>query len=213
MSKLKLLGLERSVYTRIARLALVEKQVDYELAEVDIFVDNGPPAYYLEHNPFGRIPCLIHGDFCLYETGAITRYVDEMFAGPALQPTGVVSRARMNQIVGVLDSYAYRPMVWDVFVQRIVIPEKGSQPDEGVISAALQPIGVVLKQLDMWLGENEFLAGRSISLADLHGFPMFLYFVQTPEGATMLESYPGLQKWLDRIRKRPSVKVTKSLRG
>ena len=213
MSTLKLLGLERSVYTRIARLALAEKNVDYTLEEIDIFIDGGPPTYYLEHHPFGRIPCLIHEDFCLYETGAITKYVDEMFSGPVLQPIEVPSRARMNQIIGVLDSYAYRPMVWDVFVQRIAIPENGGRSDEGVISAALQGIGIVLEQLDSWLGGNEFLAGRSMSLADLHGFPMFLYFVQAPEGATMLESYPRLQRWLDRIRKRPSVEVTRSLRG
>lgn len=200
-------------HTRIARLALEEKKVDYVLDEVDIFVDGGPPTYYLEHHPFGRIPCLIHEDFCLYETGAITRYVDEMFAGPALQPIELMSRARMNQIIGVLDSYAYRPMIWDVFVQRVRIPENGGRSDEDVISAALQPIGVVLKQLDLWLGENEFLAGSSISLADLHGFPMLLYFVQTPEGASMLESHPRLQQWLNRIRNRPSVEVTRSLRG
>jgi glutathione S-transferase len=133
-----------------------------------------------------------------------------MFDGPPLQPIESVSRARMNQIIGVLDSYAYRPMIWDVFVQRIVIPENGDQSDEDVISAALQPIGVVLEQLDCWIGENDFLTGRSMSLADLHGFPMFVHFVDTPEGATMLESHPRSQQWLDRMGKRPSAEVTRS---
>lgn len=213
MCELRLLGLERSVYTRIARLALVEKQVDYVLEEVDIFVDGEPPAHYLERHPFGRIPCLLHENFCLYETRAITSYVDEEFAGPALQPTDCGGRARMSQIVSVLDSYAYRPMIWDVFVQRVVIPENGGKSDEAVISGALQSIGVVIEQLDSWLDGCDFLIGRSISLADLHAFPMFLYFIQTPEGATMLEPYPHLQKWLDNMRKRPSVEATRSLRG
>ena len=213
MSDIRLLGLARSVYTRIARLVLEEKNIDYVLEEVDIFADGGPPASYLEHHPFGRIPCLIHDDLCLYETGAITRYVDEMFAGPALQPIEVAPRSRMNQVIGVLDSYAYRPMVWDVFVQRIVIPEKGGRSDERVISGALRPIGIVLSQLDFWIGGNEFLAGRSITLADLHGFPMLLYFAQTPEGTTMLEAHPRLRQWLDRMKERASVKSTKSLRG
>ena len=39
MSMIKLLGLRISVYTRIARLALEEKDVDYQLEEVDIFAD------------------------------------------------------------------------------------------------------------------------------------------------------------------------------
>ena len=213
MSDIRLLGLARSVYTRIARLVLEEKNLDYILEEVDIFADGGPPASYLEHHPFGRIPCLIHDDLCLYETGAITRYVDEMFAGPALQPIEVAPRSRMNQVIGGLDSYAYRPMVWDVFVQRIVIPEKGGRSDERVISGALRPIGIVLSQLDFWIGGNEFLAGCSITLADLHGFPMLLYFAQTPEGTTMLEAHPRLRQWLDRMKERASVKSTKSLRG
>jgi len=68
MSDLKLLGLRVSVYTRIARLALAEKNIAYQFDEVDIFADSGPPADYLALNPFGTIPCLRHGEFVLYET-------------------------------------------------------------------------------------------------------------------------------------------------
>jgi glutathione S-transferase len=38
VATIKLLGLRISVYTRIARMALEEKSVEYELEEVDIFV-------------------------------------------------------------------------------------------------------------------------------------------------------------------------------
>ncbi len=213
MTNLTLLGLERSVYTRIARLALEEKSADYILEEVDIFVDGGPPKDYLKHNPFGKIPCLIHEDYCLYETGAITRYVDEFFTGSSLQPKELGSRARMNQIISVLDSYAYHPMVWEVFVQRIVVPEECGLPDEGIISSALQPIKIVLDQLDKWLGGREYLAGHSISLADIHCFPMLQYFAQTPEGLSLLDSYPSLTEWLSCMRARPSVMATKSRYG
>lgn len=213
MSSLTLLGLERSVYTRIARLALEEKKVNYVLEEVDIFVDGGPPKFYLERHPFGKIPCLIHENFYLYETEAITRYIDESCAGPNLQPSGPIPRARMNQIISVLDSYAYRFMIWDVFVQRIVVPEQGGRSDESRIITALQPIGIVLDQLDSWLGNSEFLVGSSLSLADVHAFPMLLYFAQTPEGAAMFESHPTLQLWLHRMIERPSVKSTRSRRG
>jgi len=61
MSDLRMLGLRVSVYTRIARLALEEKGIPYQLEEVDIFADTGPPADYLALNPFGAIPCLRHG--------------------------------------------------------------------------------------------------------------------------------------------------------
>ncbi len=102
MTTITLLGLEHSVYTRIARLALEEKNVDYVLEETDIFADDGPPASYLEKQPFGMIPCLVHDGFTLYETTAITRYIDEGFDGKALQPRDPAQRATMNQVISVL---------------------------------------------------------------------------------------------------------------
>lgn len=208
MATIKLLGLRISVYTRIARLALAEKNVDYDLEEVDIFADPGPPDEYLTHNPFGTIPCLMHGDFYLYETGAISRYVDETFPGDALQPSTSARRARMNQIISILDCYTYRPMVWDVYVQRIVVAGGGGQADENLIAAALPTLEKVLQQLDLLRDDYEFLAGDSISLADLHAYPMLRYFVETPEGETMLESFPRLQQWMRQMQVRPSALAT-----
>ena len=45
------------------------------------------PAAYLALHPFGRVPTLVHDGFALYETGAISRYIDRAFPGPALQPS------------------------------------------------------------------------------------------------------------------------------
>ncbi|MBT8436656.1 MAG: glutathione S-transferase family protein [Gammaproteobacteria bacterium] len=205
---IKLLGLRISVYTRIARMALEEKSVDYELEEVDIFADTGPPEEYLAHNPFGTIPCLMHGEFYLYETGAITRYIDETFPGAALQPSVSSRRARMNQIISILDAYTYRPMVWDVYVQRIVVPGGGGQSDESLVAAALPNLQNVLQQLELLQGEYAFLTGDSVSLADLHAYPMLRYFVETPEGSTMLASYPRLENWMQQMQARPSARAT-----
>ena len=137
MPEIKLLGLAISVYTRIARLALEEKNIDYVLQEVDIFADAGPPREYLELNPFGTIPCLLHGDLVIYETSAINRYVDEISPAISLQPSPPEQQARMNQIISILDNYCYRPMVWDVYVQRVVVPSGGGLADEASIAAAL----------------------------------------------------------------------------
>ena len=71
-----------STYVRTARLAFEEKGVDYDLDHFD-FMD-GFPDEHLARHPFGRVPTLTHGDFALYETVAICRYVDEGFDGPPL---------------------------------------------------------------------------------------------------------------------------------
>ena len=208
MADIKLLGLSISVYTRIARIALEEKGIDYELEEVDIFADAGPPANYLALNPFATIPCMLHGDFVLYETSAITRYIDEITPTVSLQPSMPIERARMNQIIGMLDSYCYRPMVWDVYVQRIVVPAGGGEADEACIAAALPGIRSALKQLDQWRGEGGFLVGPALSLADLHLFPMLSYFIETPEGSAMLDTFPQLRQWMRQMQLRHSVRAT-----
>ncbi|MCP4875939.1 MAG: glutathione S-transferase family protein [Gammaproteobacteria bacterium] len=208
MAMIKLLGLRISVYTRIASLALEEKGVDYELEEVDIFADNGPPEEYLAHNPFGTIPSLIHGDFYLYETGAITRYIDETFPGVALQPARSAQRARMNQIISILDCYTYKPMVWDIYVQRIVVAEGGGKTDEALIASALPTSQNALQQLDELREDNEFLTGEVVTLADLHAYPILRLFVETPEGQAMLDSFPRLQQWMTTMQDRASVRAT-----
>ena len=116
MGRATLYGADYSVYVRIARLALIEKNVDHELIPVDVFSPEGLPSWYLALNPFGRIPAFEHDGLVLYETAAIARYIDEAFQGRSLQPDDPRARAAMNQIVGLLDSYAYRTLVWDIYV-------------------------------------------------------------------------------------------------
>jgi len=205
-----LFGLERSVYTRIARLALEEKAVLYSLQEVEIFGPEGVPKEHFERHPFGRIPVLKHGALSLYETSAITRYVDEAFPGAALQPTSPSQRARMNQVIGLLDSYAYRPMVWGIFVQRVRVPLSGGTPDESQIANSLQSSATCLRALEALLSTAPFFAGGAISLADLHAFPMIRYLCLAPEGLALFRRHQALLRWYEEMLKRPSASTTAS---
>ena len=205
MSDPILFGAAYSVYVRGARLALEEKGVRYALQEVDVFAPAGPPAAYRERHPFGRIPAFEHDGFRLYETGAITRYVDEAFTGPPLQPAEPKRRARMNQVISILDNYAYRTLVWDIFVERVRAPQRGRAPDERKIAAALQPAATCLGALESIMAEAPYLAGDGPTLADLHAAPMFAYFRLAPEGAAMMERYAKLHAWWARMANRPSV--------
>jgi glutathione S-transferase len=139
----KLYGAAWSVYVRIARLALEEKQIKYSLVEVDVFAETGVPQEHLQRHPFGRIPAFQHGDFHLYETGAIVRYIDDTFPGCTLQPTSPKARAKVNQIVGILDAYAYRTLVWDIYVERVVSARQGRLANEQTIAAALPRAAVM----------------------------------------------------------------------
>ena len=162
---------------------------------VDVFAADGVPAWYLEHHPFGRIPAFEHDGFRLFETTAITRYVDEAFAGPALQPADVKRRATMNQIIGLLDAYAYRAMVWDVYVERVSKPKDGKVSDEALIAAGLEKSKTCLAALTKLKAPGDWLLGEQLTLADLHAAPMFGYFVKAPEGRALLADHPELSRW------------------
>ena len=210
MTSVTLFGLERSVYTRIARLALEEKEVAYTLAPVEIFGAEGVPAEHWHRHPFGRIPVLAHGGLQLYETAAITRYVDEAFAGPALQPRDAAARARMNQAIGILDSYAYRPMVWGVFVERVRIPMNGGVSDEQKIADAVKQSVTCAKVLSDLLGDAPYFGGETPSLADLHAYPMLCYFGLTEEGQSVLQQHAALARWLQTMKGRPGAVRTRT---
>jgi glutathione S-transferase len=197
-------GAPYSVYVRAVRLALEEKGIGYELVPIDIFASDGAPPEYKARHPFDKIPAFEHAGFRLYEAGAITRYVDEGFAGPRLQPGDPRRRARMNQIISVLDSYAYRTLVWDIYVERVARPATGTAADEAKIKAALPKAEVCLSALSELMDEAPWLSGPSISLADLHAAPMFALFRLAPEGAHLLGSENRLAGWWDRVSGRPS---------
>jgi glutathione S-transferase len=47
-----------------------------------------------------------------------------------------------------------------------------------------------------------------LTLADLHAYPMLRLFIETPEGAAMLGSFPRLQQWMQQMKIRKSVRAT-----
>lgn len=205
---IELFGADYSVYVRSARLALEEKELDYRLEPVDVFAPDGPPGDYLALNPFGKIPTLRHGNFVLYETQAILRYVDEAFEGPSLQPSDTRARARMNQVLSVLDNYAYRTLVWEIFVERVVKPRSGTTADEVRISSALGMARKIVGALESLKQSGPFLMGDRPSLADCHAAPMMYLFQQAEEGKLLLKGAPGLSAWLERARSRPGFRAT-----
>ncbi|MGH7125183.1 MAG: glutathione S-transferase family protein, partial [Stellaceae bacterium] len=196
-----------SVYLRIARLALAEKEVAYERVEVNPFASDVPAAYLAMH-PFRRVPVLVHDGFVLYETGAITRYIDETFPGPALQPTEARERARLTQIISIVDSYAYWPLVRQVFSHSVFRPRVGEPVDAGEIRRGLEGSRRALGALEALAAGGDFLIGSRLSLADLHLAPMIAYFAAAPDARGVIADYPKLSTWWQAMQRRASLAAT-----
>jgi glutathione S-transferase len=202
-------GYRYSVYVRIVRLVLAEKGVAYDQVEVNPFAADVPAGYRALH-PFGRVPTLVHDGFVLYETGAISRYLDRAFGGPSLQPEAPQALARMDQIIGIADAYAYWPLVRQVFSHRVFRPALGRPADEAEIAQGLAGAVTVLAALDALVSEG-FVAGRTLSLADLHLGAMIAYFAAAPEGAALLDRHRRLAAWWRALSRRPSFAATDPL--
>lgn len=190
-----LYGYRYSAYTRTACLALLSKRVACEAIHIDPFVEL-PDGYRALH-PFGRVPVLTHGRFTLFETGAITRYVDRAFEGPALQPQRAAALARMDQVIAVVDAYAYWPMVRQVASHAFFRPLFGEPSDGAEVDKGMEASRRALAFLDRVAEEGEVLNGRDFTLADCHLAPMIDYLVRAEEGRAALSAHPALQRWWD----------------
>lgn len=207
MKSVSLYGPAWSAYVRTARLALIEKGVDYELIEVD-FSSGKMPATQLERQPFGKVPVLDHEGFQIYETTAINRYVDAAFAGPALQPTEPKRLGRMAQIVAILDAYISEEVRMGVVNEGLIKPMMRIDADQERLEQAFATVATRLGVLSDCTISGEFLAGHTITLADLHAVPLFDYLEMTPGGADLIASQPILKDWWTRIASRPSIVMT-----
>jgi glutathione S-transferase len=122
MADVTVYGFPISTFVNIIRLVLTYKNVPFDFHDLE--PEMGSPRHLSLH-PFNRVPILDHAGFRVYETSAIALYVDEAFAGPALQPKDSRQRARMYQWISAVSSYYYPYMSYHLSHERRSIPRSG----------------------------------------------------------------------------------------
>src|SRR5665213_2034920 len=88
-------------------------------------------------------------------------------------------------------------------------PRLGRPTDETAVEAALPRVRQVLAEIARLAGDQEFLAGDSVTLADLMTIPQLYYFNGLAEGQTQFAELPVLAAWVGRMTERQSLQVTK----
>jgi glutathione S-transferase len=196
-----------SPYARAALATLEEKQVPWRIAPLMPGQLREPT--HLSRNAFGRMPVLEHGDFQLYETQAVVRYIDRIWPRPALTPTDPRRAARMDQAMNINDWYLFQGCGNVIAFQRIVGPRVlGLTPDEAAISAAMPNAHRVFRELSRLLGEQPYFAGEQISLAEMMLVPQFDFLAQSPEWPTLTAGLGNLVSWFERTSARSSFQAT-----
>jgi glutathione S-transferase len=200
---LALVGIPRSSYVRSARMAMAEKGLAYAY---------DPAAPHSEAVtaicPFGRVPVFRDGDFELFETSAIIRYLDECFDGPSLIAGNVRDRASMEQWTSLLNSHCYDAMVRRYVLQYVSPKGADGKPDRKVIDAALPDIERQLGVLDKAYGSRNVLVGGAVTLPDLLLAPVVFYLGMFPESKALLAKAPNVVRAHASIAERESFKAT-----
>ena len=99
--RITLFGTHDSAYTRIVKLVLNAKSLNYNFVAADIFTGDCLPKDYARRHPFKRIPAIEVDGRAFYETDATAHYLDQIVPDPAPVPVDPVAAARMGQIVRI----------------------------------------------------------------------------------------------------------------
>ncbi|PSN19530.1 glutathione S-transferase family protein [filamentous cyanobacterium CCP5] len=195
MAKFTIYGPALSTYVRTVRLILESVGADYDLQEIDILTgENEQPAYLAKH-PFGKVPTLEVDGQLLYETNAISEYLDATVAGDRFRPAEPMARAKMRQIMAIVDSYLYAPTISTIVIQRLIVPSQDGQTDEAAVAAALPKTQTALKAIEAISTFGPYLLGSNLTLADFFLMPIFFYLSRTPEFEAATSDTPQLKAW------------------
>jgi glutathione S-transferase len=93
-----------SPYAMSVFVALREKGLSFEMSTIDLARNANHEPAFAATSLTRRVPTLVHDDFALSESSAITEYLDETFRGTPLYPTDPYRRARARQVQAWLRS-------------------------------------------------------------------------------------------------------------
>lgn len=102
---LKLYGFPLSNYYNMVKIALLEKNIEFELVDAYPSQDND----YLSNSPMGKVPCLETPEGFLSETNVICEYLEDTGEGVALLPTHPYERAKVRELMKEIELYIELP--------------------------------------------------------------------------------------------------------
>ena len=199
MTQLVLFGPAPSSYVRTARMTCLEKAVPHTLEPVEL----GSDAHARLH-PWRRVPALRHGDVRLYETSAIARYVDDIGTGPSLVPASAAARGVMEQWISALNCYLYDSLIRNYALKYILPKLRGQDIDLAAVRAGVPNMERDVALLDTAYAGGAWIAGSTLSLADLFVAPIAQTISMFPEGKAALGNAKHLSRAFEQLAKRDS---------
>ena len=206
MSKIVLWGFDGSTYVRTVKMLLAEKGVtQFEQVQVDVLKGEPKKQEHLQRHPFGKVPVLDHDGMRILETSAIVRYLNDVLPGSSLVPAAAKDRARMDMIIGLIDSYGYGSLIGGVAAYHL-FPDFVGGKNDAMRKSGLAQGRKVIELAMKAKGASSFIAG-DLSLADLYLAPIAFYVSLTPDKAAVFD-VAGFDGWWTKIQALQSFKQT-----
>lgn len=182
---------------------LAEKGIDVPRYELDYANKEHRSPEYLKINPSGRAPTLVTADGpVITESAAIVEYFEELHPDNSMIGTDPLTRARVRALERVGNDLIVRSQVW-LWNLTGAFAAKEPNPSSEVAAKAYRYASELLDILEVAVGENEFLAGDTPTIADFTTFTIFQTARERfdqPFGS----DHQRLDRWYKRFRARPS---------
>ena len=143
---------------------LGELGLEFERFDVGGKFGGNKEKAYLDMNPNGLVPTIQDGDFILWESNSIMRYLNEKYGQGRLLPSTPEGRASANRWMdwqlSVLNP-AIVPLFWNL------IRTPADKRDPNAVKTALEKSSAAWQMVDHQLARNRYLGGDSFTIGDI----------------------------------------------
>ncbi|XP_021740826.1 glutathione S-transferase-like [Chenopodium quinoa] len=193
--------------------ALHEKELDFEFVSVDMKSGAHKQQPYLSLNPFGQVPAFEDGEFKLFESRAITKYLTYAYKskGTALVFEDLKQKAIRSvwmEVEALQFDPPARTLTWEIFLKGMF----GMETDMAIVEENKAKLAKVLDVYEARLGESKYLGGEIFTLVDLHHLPQ-LHMLMGTRVKKIFEERPCVSAWCKDILARPAWEKTVALQN
>jgi glutathione S-transferase len=163
--QLKIWGRANSVNVQKVLWCLRELDLSYERIDAGMAFGRNTEADYLAINPNGRVPTLVDGDFVLWESNSVMRYLVLAYApGSSIYPQAPKRRASVDRWLDWTLS-TLQPVDRPVFWALVRTPV--AQRDMVAIQKDVDAEAVQWRIIDAQLSTQRFIEGDDFTIADI----------------------------------------------
>jgi len=189
-------------------IILEELGLPFELVLVDRSVNGQKSTEYLQLNPNGTIPTLVHDDLILFETAAIAVYLAELKPQAGLVPEiGGSERGSFYKWMFWLSNTFHAALMPYFYSERWVNEDNSAAAAEVKLHAQKRVKGL-LKTLDDELAAHgqDYLLGKDFSVVDVYAFMLCRWTRNfSGDACAPARDWTHLRPYLERVLARPAV--------